>query len=791
MEIDEYLRVPWETSRIAFVTAPLGFGKTAFVRRMLAQAGQRFVEVDAMDPELASKLAPRAVAPYDAVVVDNLHDAQDAGLDISEACRGALASNPGTRFAFVSRAPMPGWLLQHFAYGEVLLVTRDDLWFSDADIAHQLCDGGLPASPSTVEGLARITRRYPFAVALAVRHLQGGMTVGQHLEELLVEETMLYFEGEFKRRFDERTQEAALAMALFDEVDDELLHAILPEGDARRLREALLRETNFIEPGDHGWRIIPGLREFCNWELRRRPREGYVEGIVDGAIRYYEGRNDYVSALELCRRGGYEERVPAILDEHARTAHDDGSYYALARYYRELPDEEVAQSLSMMRAVSLADAISLDRAGSERWYDELRRRADDSDEGAEVRRRAGSYVAYLDLVLPYRRVDDLAATFSAIAACQDPALTVPITGGAPSVLNGERDLSVWAADAEGTLRAVDGLLPAVLGRGAVGAGEVFLCESRFERGEDVSSQVLGISGLLPRIQREGSIAMEFAATGLLTRIRLDEGKPEMALGLTDEFRRRLGGHEGTEVARLARNLDALRCRVWLRQGKSDHVASWLERYAPAAQGALTYSDRYVYLTIALAHVARGEYDEALTLLATFDGVLGLQGNVLDGIDGAVMRAIVSWRRHEDSWRTQLGRALELSWRYGYVRPVARYGAAVLPMLLELQRAGDGVARAGDDGAWMAWLAALVRVARTQASHYPDFLAAAPGLAEPLTETETQVLRLLCLNKSNAEIGELLGIKLPTVKTHVSHILAKLGVRRRTQAADQARRLHLV
>ena len=34
----------------------------------------------------------------------------------------------------------------------------------------------------------------------------------------------------------------------------------------------------------------------------------------------------------------------------------------------------------------------------------------------------------------------------------------------------------------------------------------------------------------------------------------------------------------------------------------------------------------------------------------------------------------------------------------------------------------------------------------------------------------QVLRLICADRSNAEIGAILNIKLPTVKTHVRHIL---------------------
>ena len=55
----------------------------------------------------------------------------------------------------------------------------------------------------------------------------------------------------------------------------------------------------------------------------------------------------------------------------------------------------------------------------------------------------------------------------------------------------------------------------------------------------------------------------------------------------------------------------------------------------------------------------------------------------------------------------------------------------------------------------------------------------------------RMLRLVCADKSNAEIGELMDIKVTTVKTHVSHILDKLGVSRRSEAKTAARRLWLV
>jgi two-component system, NarL family, response regulator LiaR len=66
-----------------------------------------------------------------------------------------------------------------------------------------------------------------------------------------------------------------------------------------------------------------------------------------------------------------------------------------------------------------------------------------------------------------------------------------------------------------------------------------------------------------------------------------------------------------------------------------------------------------------------------------------------------------------------------------------------------------------------------------------------AVAEPLTERETEVLRLLALGMSNKEISQKLNIGEQTVKTHVSHILGKLGVPSRTQAALYAIRTGLV
>jgi DNA-binding NarL/FixJ family response regulator len=84
----------------------------------------------------------------------------------------------------------------------------------------------------------------------------------------------------------------------------------------------------------------------------------------------------------------------------------------------------------------------------------------------------------------------------------------------------------------------------------------------------------------------------------------------------------------------------------------------------------------------------------------------------------------------------------------------------------------------------AWLsAALIGRLVTRLKPRP-----APALPKPLTERESGVLALIARGWSNRRIGQELAISEVTVRSHVSHVLAKLGVRNRVQAALHSLRL---
>jgi len=67
----------------------------------------------------------------------------------------------------------------------------------------------------------------------------------------------------------------------------------------------------------------------------------------------------------------------------------------------------------------------------------------------------------------------------------------------------------------------------------------------------------------------------------------------------------------------------------------------------------------------------------------------------------------------------------------------------------------------------------------------------PGIIDPLTGRELQVLAMLAAGTPNRAIAGELFVTIFTVKKHVSHILGKLGAANRTEAVARARELGLI
>lgn len=348
-----------------------------------------------------------------------------------------------------------------------------------------------------------------------------------------------------------------------------------------------------------------------------------------------------------------------------------------------------------------------------------------------------------------------------------------VTSTLPSVMNGGKDFSDWSRKDDLLYRTMRLPVETVLGRDGVGLADCAIAESKFEKGEDISRRLLFLISHMGEIQRNGTPDMEFAVTGLLARSQVTAGQAEEARRTAEELKRRFADSGQT---RFRANINALLCRIALYRGATEEADEWYRSSAPRSPLNFNVMKRYRYLTQAMVELAQNRPDAALLTLAPMEPYCETCRRHIDSIHLHILQALAMYRQRDAGWREKLRQALDTAAEYSFVRTISAYGAAVLPLLEELSYTGGGE----------EWRQKLLRDVLAQAAFYPLFLQPSLSLTTALTATELQILRLICADKSNAEIGEMMNIKISTVKTHVSHILGKLGVRRRAEAVTAAK-----
>ena len=761
--------------RVLFFSAPCGFGKTVLADALLR--GRNVLRQSAADPDCA---IPPSAQDWDILLIDDLQFMQEeAG---QQALCELIRSSPERRFVLLSRGVPPGCLTAFQYTGLMTVLEADDLLFDADDVRRLFQLSGANVTDSEIDGILKESVGYPLGVAITARCMSPDKPWTPELVARVFREVFLYFETAIYRRFDLPVRRFLLELAPFESFDLEMARMVSGDPRAGERLDWILRYTTMLRYEDcqrfHFW---SGFRAFLLWEMEREYTEEKRKALISRGGLYYELKEDYAHALECYTSGGDHSKVSELLVRNAELHPGMGHYAEMEKYYRSLPEAEILASPSLMQGMSMLCALAMDYEGSERWYGELQKFAEHCGRQDAAGKQARSRLAWLDISLPQRGVNGLTETIPAVfRLLMNKEVTLPsfsVTSALPSIMNGGKDFSPWSKKDDLLYNTIRAPVMAVLGRDGVGLADCAIAESKFEKGENISGRMLTIISRMSDLRNNGTPDMEFAVSGLLARSQLAGGRGEDArrtvLALREQFEER-------GLTRFFPNMDAMLCRIDLHTGQLDRADEWYRAKAPRDPIHLNVMKRYQYFTQAMVEIADGQPDAALMTLSPLGPYIKTCGRYIDGIHLHVLTAIALYRKKDERWRERLTAALDAAAEYRFIRTVSVYGTAVLPLLEALDWDGN-----------KAWRKRLMAAVRTQAAFYPHFLEPRLAPGEELTSTELQILHLLCADKSNAEIAQIMDVKLPTVKTHVSHILEKLDVKRRAEAKTAAKKLHLV
>lgn len=842
------------TVPLTLVSAPAGFGKTTLLTSWLArdpadpaERADVWVSLDQRDSDAAvfwtylatalgrsvpgvgaSALAMLASGgwPTDAVVTQLINDLTGVDHDVvavlddyhvidSTEVHDGVAFlldhlPPNVHLVIATRADPPLPLARLRARGQLVEIRAADLRFTAAEAEQYLNDVmGLALTDDDVTALERRTEGWIAALQLAALSVRGRDDPAEFIAEFSGDDRYIvdYLVEEVLEHQPETVRAFLLQTSILSRLTGSLCDAVTGCDDGTATLTALARDNLFLTPLDPRRQWYRYHHLFAD-VLQARLLDEQPDQIAElhrRASAWHQDKGDRTEAIVHALAAADFERAADLVETAVPELRRNRQDATLRGWLQALPDE----------SVRARPGLSVAYAGALLVHGEL--------DGAEARLRdAEARLAELPANDPARA--RLPASIALFRAAQ-----ARITGDSAGLIEqAERAAALAAEDDHLARGAAAGLLGiAYWSRGDLGAGyrswaqaassleqaghyaDVLGCTialadiakslgrlhdatSACERGLSLAADHGPLRGLadmhvalaellLERNDLDGArqhltISQDLGDPAALpqnryrqrvalARLRHIEGDPAGALELLDEAERLYVSDYFPEVAPVA----AVRARLQLAQGNVAAAQAWARRRNLSADDELSYLHEYEHVTLARILMAQGEAGRLLRRLLDAAESAGRTGTVIEVL---VLQAVA------DHAGAALKRALTLAEPEGYARVFLDAGPAIVPMLTATAKQDGAPPLAGQ----------LLAAATPTAARRP---AVRPGLVEPLSGRELDVLRLLGTDLNGPDIARELVVSLNTVRTHTKNIYAKLGVTSRRAAVRRADELGLL
>jgi LuxR family maltose regulon positive regulatory protein len=732
----------------------------------------------------------------------------------------------------------PPWPLgQWRARGELLEIRAADLRFTSGEASDYLADAmGLTVSSDDVAALEGRTEGWIAALQLAALSLQGREDVAGFIEDFTGDDRYIvdYLVEEVLHRQTPEDREFLMQTSVLDRLTGSLCDVVTDATGSKARLDALDRANLFLVALDdrrHWYRYHHLFADMLRARLLDE-RPEIVPRLHRRASVWFDEHDDRAEAIRHAIAGGDTERAAELIELAMPVLRQTRQEATVFAWLDTLPDAVVASrpvlgvalagawmaTGELGRAATLLDEIEAAIAADTGPGGPTHLVAEDEAERRRLPTQMALYRAAMALV-----AGDLdTTTTQAQRALELGGADDHLGRGAATALIG---LALWTAgdlesaqhryshaiasleaaghlsDALGcrialadiqtargrlgeALRTVEVGLASTEGRGAVrGTADMHVAIADLLRERNdldgalhhlEASRALGDAMGLPQNPHRWDLVM--------ARVSQARGDLGAALDLAATAARLYNGDYSPDTRPVA----AVQARVHIAAGDTAAALRWAADHGIATDDEPTYLHEFEHLTLARALIGASattsssagddEVSRFLDRLLT-DAERGQRaGSAIEILALQALHALAAG--HLDTALLRLEAALERAEPEGFTRVFLDEGAPMTGLLRTATARGARSERA------RALLAA------GDHAEQPTRPRPQPGLVDPLSTRELEVLRLLRTDLTGPEIASELIVSLNTMRTHTKSIYQKLGVNSRRAAVRRAGELGL-
>lgn len=735
------------------------------------------------------------------------------------------------RLIVATRSDPPWPLARYRARSQLNEIRAQELRFNEDEAAEFFSQTmGLELPASSITALEARTEGWVAGLQLAAVSLRGRDDMAHFVQALTGSHLYIaeYLLEEVLQGQPEDVQSFLLKTSILDSMTPELCDAVTERRDGRQMLSALYQANLFIIPLDmegKWYRYHHLFADLLQARLMQTQPPGAAADLHQRAASWYELNGMAEEAVQHWLAGKAYGQVAALIEQHGREMMFSGQANTLNGWLQELP-KTVLQIYPRLQIYRLwldlmQEKTEISPQALRRMENSLRSLppsaendklqveltavlcrfvafSGDTDRAIRLARDALEKLPDEEQALRARAYSALAVAYwfegsdQQAKAAYEQTMSLALAAGNYSLAAHATFLMGMSQKDYGRLGAAARVYQSFIDLGqeigqepflsagpvTIGLAGIYLEWNELETAENYLRQGIQLSRL-------GGYGLSAGHT-LSARLRQAQGDFQAAAAAIEAL-----GETGVDPTGTARqillsvargDLDRAlhQAEPWIRLvGKEDHTP----------QPPLLVMEN-VRVTLARLFLARGDLDMARNLLEQVRQTAEPDQRRGRLIEVYLLQALVDLRQNEGRITSQaiesLLRALVLGQPEGYVLTFLEEGTAVLPLLQAVSK------REGTSAELARYVQRLIDLCLAPA--VPDSTAGSgqpPGLVEPLTPREMEVLQLAASGLSNQAIAGELVITERTVKKHMTNILGKLGAVNRTQAAAKAMELGLI
>lgn len=670
--------------------------------------------------------------------------------------------------------------------GKATIITPEQLCFSKDEIQSYFYRMGRFLSPEELHAAHLYTDGWPMGVnALA----QSGLLTSEHGGQALEN----YINQQIWESWDEKRRSFCLCTSVLDEMPIALVEQLTGNAESRSLLDHLCAENAFISKLNadtyrYHHLFLDYLRKVC--KIQKLDQSALYKICAD----YFKAQQNHLMALHYWVKTGDYKGIgpyfyPYVFDESNRAMVENIEYFAT--FFIDFPDAAFKEYPALRISRVWYSYVTGDYVGMEQHLDALYKSI------PAIALKTPEYMEYVALAhsvdhrqsftVQIKRFHWIGRFIKSFSGGVVTKSIVSFAHNLPYMHRSNRDYCDLVLAEDSIVDRLSDTFGKILGTEWTYVKPGLLACFAYEQNDLQKALPLAIESNERFCRSINSVEGLFCAYIILHSTQEALGNQQKAQQVLQKLAELV-----EQEQYFIPNFRAYTTRYQLWNGEKQAALAWLDNYFVTDSKQIELYRVFQHFVTARAYIVLQDIEKAAAKLKQLKEFGIHYHRPLDIAEAEVLQSILYYAQGEKAAAVQLLEStLEAMQPYGFLRVIADEGAAIKPIL---KKVATKIARADYQGSLTmqyvnnAMLAAHAISKQRRGISY-SLMTKSTGVK--LSRQQTYMIELLAQGYRPQQIVEVTGLKLPTVKTHLSLAYEKLGVNNSLDAVLRAKKLGII